>query len=254
LLANGWQLALRQNAWTFASWAAAALGMTALMASLATIAVDVTSDSENISSTLSALAGNKNDLQVAFLGAGLIFLVMLLMIMATTVIGAIRGDEAKQYLDSILVNPHKRTTWLAQRLLVGVTAILLVALAAGLITYGIGRHQDIVLNFGKVMATSLSVMGTVVFLLGLGALIYGLLPRLATPIMYLVFGWSFLIILLSSAMHLSSVVLQSSLFHYTSFNLADWPDWATLYWLVVLGFFMAVAGVVMFNRRDIITE
>jgi ABC-2 type transport system permease protein len=254
LLGSGWQLALRQNILLFAAWAGGALTVAALIAGLSTIAVNATADSKNLSHSIGALAGNGKDIRLAFLGAGFVFLVMILMLLATTIIGAIRRDEAKQYLDNILVQPHRRTTWLASRLLLGWAVIVLIALLAGLVTYLIATSQTIRLDFGKVMATSVCLVGTVGFLGGLGALIYGLKPRLAGLAMYVILGWSFLITLLASVLHLSSSLLHSSLFYYTSFNLAAWPDWQTFSLMILLCLTMAGCGIIAFAKRDTITE
>lgn len=253
LLGSSWKLALRQNIWMYVSWTTIAVVIAALMASLSGIAADATADSKSLSDSFNAVAGT-NDIKIAFLGAGFIFLVMILMIMITTVIGSIRSDEAKQYLDNILVQPRRRTAWLTHRLLLGFAIAILISVATGLITYLIGSSQDIALEFGKVLATSITLIGTIGFLLGLGTLLYGLTPRIVTPLMYLVIGWSFLIILLSSVVKLNSIIQHSSLFHYASFNLAAWPNWATFGWLIGLGLIMAILGVVAFAKRDIAIE
>lgn len=254
LLGGPGRQAVRQNAWIFIAWALGALGMTAIIANIVTIAAEATAESPTLSQSVLALAGNTDDLKIAFLGAGLVFIVMVLMIMATTIIGSIRGDEAKQYLDNILVQPHRRTTWLLTRLIIGVIVTLAISVACGLTIIATGSSQDINLEFWKVMALAVAMTGTIVFLIGLGTLVYGFIPRFAVILMYLVITWSFLVDLISSAVKLDEWLLQSSLFHYLSFNLAEWPDWKTFAWLCGLGIVMAIIGIFGFARRDIITE
>jgi ABC-2 type transport system permease protein len=254
LLGNSWQLGLRQNMWVWSAWAIAALTVSSLIASLTNVANDAATSSATISKSVDTLSGNTTDIRIAFLGAGLVFLVMILMVMTANIIGAIRNDEAKQYLDTILVQPTRRSIWLVHRLLLGLGAVLFIALASGIATYFIATGQHIELNFGKLFVTSICMVGTAIFLLGFGALLYGLLPRLATPLMYAFMGWSFIIILISSAVQLNSTLLHSSLFHYVSFNLANWPDISVFIWLSVLGIIMACVGVFAFTKRDIITE
>lgn len=254
LLRNGWQLALRQNGWVFVGWGTLALFMTGLIAALTNTAMKVSQDSGGLSDSVKNLGGNSQDLKIAFLGAGLVFLVMVLLIMAATVIGEIRRDEAKQYLDNVLVNPRRRTDWMISRLLLGSGIILMLSLLSGLLTYVVATTQGVNLDLVKVLATSFSAVGTIIFLLGLGALCYGFRPRLATAIMYFVIIWSFIITLVASATKLNSVLLHSSLFQYVTFNLAAWPAWGTFAWMIVLGIIMATAGTYLFNRRDIIYD
>jgi len=254
LLGSPAAFALRQNKWVYAAWLLGGLIFTGIIASITSIAVDATTDSPALSKSIQALGHSTADLKIAFLGAGLVFLVMVLLIMVTTVMGSIRGDEAKQYLDSILTQPHSRSGWLAGRLAVGLGATLAVSLLSGLLLYAIAHNQRIDVDLGKVLAASVGMMGSIGFLLGLGALLYGLRPRLAVPVMYLALLWSFIISLVSSAANLNKVVLDSSLFNYTSFNLAAWPDWTQFGALLALGAVMAAAGIVLFNKRDIVSE
>jgi len=254
LLSTAWQLALRQNFGVFLGWAFGALWMVSLIAALTNTAIKATTDSGKLSSSVHKLAGGQGSLKVAFLGAGFVFLAMVLLMFAINIIGGIRRDEAKQYLDSILVNPVRRNRWLASRLLLGFAIIVVIALTAGLLLYSIANAQHINLQLGKVLATSLCATGSVGFMLGLGTCIYGFRPRLATVCMYLVVGWSFLINLIASAAKLNSVISHSSLFYYLSFNLAKWPDWGTFGTFSLLGVLLATLGIAAFARRDIVSE
>lgn len=254
LLKTDWQIALRQNMWQWVAWALSALVLISMIAALTTVAINATESSSSLADSVRTLAHNSADLKVAFLGAGMVFLVMVLLVMAANIIGGIRADEGRQYLDNILVGPQRRTAWLTRRLVLGFLVMLGISLLSGLVLYAIAAHQHVPLNFGKVMATSVAVMGTVGFLLGLGSLLFGLLPRLASMILYAALAWSFLIILLGSALKLNTVVLHSSLFQYASFNLAAWPDWKTFAWLMVFGIVLTALGITAFAKRDIVVE
>jgi len=254
LLGNTWELALRQNMWSFIAWISGALLMIGITAGITTTAINATEDSDTLSSSVHKLAGNQASLKVAFLGAGLVLLAMILLIFAINVMSEIRRDEAKQYLDTILVGPLRRSAWLVNRLLLGLGVLFATSLAAGFLLYLVATSQHISLSLVKVLATSICAVGSVGFMLGLGTLIYGIQPRLATPIMYFVVVWSFLINIIASASSVSSAFIHSSLFYYTSFNLANWPDWGTFTGLMLLGVSFATLGIVGFNRRDITPE
>lgn len=253
LLRSTWCLALRQNFWVLAGWGLGALLIIGMIASLAHTAEGALRASGSLSKAVGKLGG-ANNLEVAFMSAGVLFMVMILLIMSATLIAQIRLDEAKQYLDNILVAPRKRTTWLAQRLLLGFGVVLMISLLGGLLLLAIASLQHITLDFAKVFATSICLVGSVAFLLGLGTLLYGLLPRMAAPVMYAVIFWSFLITLLASAAHLSKGLLHSSVFYYTNFNLTHSPDWTTFGWFMLLAILLSTAGVWSFTQRDIVPE
>lgn len=253
LLGSAWQLALRQNAWVFLGWAGFALAMGGIVASILNIAVDATSSSSSLSQSVYALAGTTDDLRLAFFGAGLVFVVMVLLILATVIVGTIRHDEAKQYLDNILVQPKTRTMWLMSRLVLGAAVTFVISFACITLMYFAAPH-DLPLDFAKLAALSISVLGTIGFLIGFGTLFYGVFPRLAVLAMYLVIIWSFLIDLVGAVVKLDDIFVKSSLFHYMTFNVSAWPDWSQFSWLVGLGVAMAAVGIICFTKRDIITE
>jgi ABC-2 type transport system permease protein len=253
LLKNAWSAALRQNFWTLLGWGIGALLVIGLIAGLANTAKGALKASGGLSKVVGKLGG-ANNLEVAFMSAGVLFMVMILLVMSTALIAQIRIDEARQYLDNILVAPQRRTTWLAQRLLLGLGVVLTISILGGLLLLAVASLQHITLNFGKVFTTSICLVGSVSFLLGLGALLYGFLPRLASIVMYTVIFWSFLITLLASAAHLSKWLLHSSVFYYTNFSLTQWPDWATFGWFMLLAIVFSTTGIWAFNHRDIISE
>ncbi|HSX06846.1 MAG TPA: hypothetical protein VLG92_03940 [Candidatus Saccharimonadia bacterium] len=254
LLSTPWSLALRQNFWVFLSWAFGALLMVGITAGVTTTAINATEDSGSLARSVHSLASGSHNLKIAFLGAGLVFLAMILLVFAITVVSEIRRDEAKQHLDTLLVGPLRRSHWLISRLLLGFGTVFMTALAAGLVLYAVAASQHITLDAGKVLATSICATGSVGFILGLGTLIYGLRPRLAVVAMYIVVIWSFLINLIASAARLNSILMHSSLFYYLSFNLAHWPDWGTFGTFMLLSVLLATLGIAVFNRRDIIPE
>jgi ABC-2 type transport system permease protein len=252
-LGNAWALALRQNFWVLVGWGLGALVMIGMISGLANTAVGALDAAGDLSKAVTKLGGTGN-LKVAFVSAGMLFMVMVLLMLSITIVGQIRRDEAKQYLDNILVAPQKRTTWLLQRLLLGLGTVLVISLLGGVLVQVIAGLEHISLSFGKVLATSVCVVGSVAFLMGVGTLLYGMLPRLTVLAMYAVITWSFVITLVASAAKLNTALLHSSLFYYTNFNLAQWPNWATFGWFVTLGAAFSAVGIWAFARRDIVPE
>lgn len=254
LLGNAWQLAYRLNIGVFMAWLFGTLLMTGLVASIIDVASEATRESPQLAAAIQALADNRESLEIAYLSAGFVFVAMVLMLYATTLLGSIRGDEAKQYLDTILAQPQSRVGWLIGRLILGVLLCLKIALLAGLVTYAFATSKGLDLDLMKVLADSFAILGTIIFLLGFGALFYGFLPRLTVASMAIVIGWSFIIDILRAVVDIGDILLHSSLFHYVNFNLADWPDWQTFAWLAGLGVIMAAIGIWAFTNRDIVTE
>lgn len=251
LLGSPLRLTLRQNTWTFISWAAGAVFLSTLMASLAKIAVDALVDSPSLRAIVTSFGGASNDITIAFIGSGMVFTVMVLLVMITMNVAGIRSDEAKGYLETTLVHPVRRSVWLTSRALLIAVMSLVVALLSCITTWGVARTQGIDIDLGDILLVGIALTGTTLFTLGLGILFYGLAPRLAIISMYIIIVWSFLVDMLQSATTINDALAKTSLFHYISTSPAATPDWQTFTWLALLGATMAAIGITLFTRRDI---
>ena len=248
------QLAIRQQLGIFIGWSIAAVAVSAIIAAVADIAAKAVADAPQMVDIIAKLGNSIGDIKVAFLGTGTIFIVLLLLIMATVGLGAIRRDEAMLYLDNLLVQPVRRSVWLANRLGILLGAALFISLISGLATLLIGGAIGIDLDASNLFAVCVALIGTIVFTLGIGTFVYGILPRLATLAMYVVIAWSFTIDIVASVVKLDDIFIKSSLFHYVSSSPSEVPNWATFAWLVGIGLVMAAIGIATFTRRDIVPE
>jgi ABC-2 type transport system permease protein len=253
LLSSPLALALRQNSISFISWGVSALFLSALMAQISSIAASAVADSPSLKQVVTQLGGSDN-MALAFIGAGFIFLVVVLLLMATTAIGSIRNTEAKNMLDNILVQPVRRSNWLVGRLALIIAATLIISLLAMTATWAMASAQHLSVELGTLLAIGIALTGTALLTIGFGTLLYGIAPRIATIGMYAVIIWSFLIDMISSVVKLNDLFAHSSLFHYISISPTAAPDWKTFTWLTCIGLVMMLAGTIAFTKRDIISE
>lgn len=254
LLQNPLTLTLRQNFFNAVTWCLSIIMMSGVIATVTNVAADALTDSPNLTNAITQLSGTTNDLKAAFIGAGMVFVVIALLIMAAVNLASVRKDEAKNYLDNILVQPVHRAVWLTMRVTAIALTFVLIALLATYSTWLIANGHGISIDLGNFLLVSIALTGTVVFTLGVGTLLYGLWPRIAAASMYIILGWSFLIDLISSAVKLDDFIVRTSLFHYMSLSPNDAPDWKTFSWLLGLGLVMAIVGIFSFTKRDIISE
>ena len=253
LLGSPLALALRQSSISFISWGVGALFLSALMAQISSIAASAVTDSPSLKHVVAQFGGSDN-IALAFIGAGFIFLVVVLLLMATTGIGSIRNNEAKNMLDNILVQPVRRSSWLVGRLALIISATVVISLLAMTATWIMASAQHLSVELGTLLTIGIALTGTVLLIIGFGTLLYGIAPRLATLGMYAVIVWSFLIDMIGSVVKLNDIFTNSSLFHYISVSPTAAPDWNTYVWLACLGLLMMLIGTIIFTKRDIISE
>jgi ABC-2 type transport system permease protein len=223
------------------------------MAQISSIAANAVVDSPSLKLAVAQLGGS-NSIALAFIGAGFIFLVVIILLMVTTALGNIRASEAKNQLDNILVEPIGRGNWLIGRLLLILVVAIVMSLLSVTATWAMASAQHLSVELGTLLLIGVALTGTVFFIAGLGTLLYGVVPRFTIFGMYMAITWSFLIDMISSVVKLNSFFINSSLFHYISVSPTSMPDWSTFAWLVSLGLAMMTIGVIAFIKRDIISE
>jgi putative exporter of polyketide antibiotics len=98
----------------------------------------------------------------------------------------------------------------------------------------------------------LNTVPPAVFLIGLGALVHAIAPRLVGVVVYGLVGWSFLVELTGSIVKMPRLLLDLSILYHVAPAPATNPHWGSAAVLVVLGLIGAVAAAVVFERRDLV--
>jgi ABC-2 type transport system permease protein len=64
-------------------------------------------------------------------------------------------------------------------------------------------------------------------------------------------AWSFLVEFLASVIRSNQLLIDTSIFSHIAPAPAANPNWAATAWLVALGVAAAIAGITVFDRRDL---
>jgi ABC-2 type transport system permease protein len=162
-----------------------------------------------------------------------------------------RDEEASGRLDNLLVRPVSRVVWLAGRLGVALGLVVLLGLAAGVGTWIGAANQHTGASPLTLVEAGLNVTPPAVFVLGVGALVFGVRPQLTTAVAYGVVTWSLMVDLLAALMKNVDWLKDSSLFTHIALSPGVKPDWGADAIMVLIGVAAAVLGAVAFQRRDI---
>lgn len=169
---------------------------------------------------------------------------------AASQVSATRGEEAGGHTDHLLARPVSRWRWMTGRLGVSAGLIITASIAAGLAGWAGIAGQHTGLGFAQLVKAGLNIAPPALFVLGVGNFAYGARPRLATAVAYGLVAWSFLVELLATVVT-SRWLLDTSVLHHIRAVPAAQPDWASAAWLAGLGILAALAGTVLFSRRDL---
>jgi len=255
LLSSPFALSLRQHIWTFIWWGLGALSFAGFITSLAKLSVAILKDASGAQAIVAKLGNSTSDMTLAFIGIGSTLTAMLLLIMTVVLFARIRHDEAKGYLDTVLVHPVSRSVWLAGRLLLVMLAVIVIAYISALLSWFVAhylQHIDAI-NLQPLLFSATSSIAVILFTLGVGVFAYGWLPRFAVTAMILFIGWSYLVDILGSIIKINATLTHTSLLHYLS-SPATTPDWKALVWLCSLGITMIATGIILFTKRDVVNE
>jgi ABC-2 type transport system permease protein len=90
--------------------------------------------------------------------------------------------------------------------------------------------------------------------LGLGALLYGLAPRLVVPVLYAFVMWSFLVEIVGSSVLYAGWLVHTSVLDPLGPVPASALQWEAIGILLVFTVLAALGGLAAFERRDTLTS
>jgi len=245
-------LAVHLERWAVLSWTA---GLGALALVFGVVARSAASGEVAVGSIeqqLGNLGAHPGGPEAAWIGYEFLYIAALLAFAAAGQISALRGEEADGHLDHLLARRVTRTAWLAERLGFAVVFVFVAGLATAVGGWlGLAsRHSEV--DFPAMLQAGLNTAIPALFVLGLGALLYGLVPRLAMPVLYGLVLWSFLIEIIGSSISSNHWLLDTAvLTHLGPVPAAD-LNWTAITALTGMGVLAAAAGLTAFRRRDLI--
>jgi ABC-2 type transport system permease protein len=188
---------------------------------------------------------------LGYLGVAFIIFAALVAMAAAGQVSATRDEEGEGHLDNLLVRPVARMPWLGGRLAVATAMLLVLGVAVGVGAWAGAASQQSDISLARILIAGVALVPPAVFVLGLGTLAQGLVPRYAGAVAYGIVAWSFLLQLIGSAVNLNSWVLDLSVFHHLAPAPASDPNWTSAAVLAAVGITAAALGAMTFDRRDL---
>ena len=147
-----------------------------------------------------------------------------------------------------------RACWMLGRLGMAAGVVTLAGVLGGVFTWLGAAAQHTGLSFTNIVGAGFNTVPAGVCLLGIGVLVWAVVPRLASAGVYAVLAWSFLVELLGGIVNSSHWSLDTSIFHQLAPAPATAPDWASNAALLGLGVAASLVSAFVFSRRDLAGE
>jgi len=253
LLNSPWGLALRLTETNIITWIIASAIATAAFSGVAKSAAQSFANAQPIQQVLSSITNNSNSAAL-FLGLMFMLLMIVIMVMTAGMVIAIREEEGSGRLDTLLVRPVSRATWLLGRILIVFLTLLGTSLVIGIVGWLVTHAQGIDLGKKTMLLAGLNTAPPSIFLLGAGILTMAILPRLTPIVTYGIIAMSFLIQFLAAALSAPTWVLDLSVLRHVALAPGANPDWHSNGILALVGIIAAAIGLWYFTKRDIVAE
>lgn len=231
----------------------AGLGVLGLVLGLvAQSAANAVSGSATIERILSRLGGRSGG-AVSYLGFAFLTAAALVAFAAAGQVSAARAEEADGYVDNLLVRRVARMRWLGERLAVGAVVVVGACVVAGVAAWLGAASQDSGVGLGQLLKAGVNIAGPALFVLGVGMLVFGARPRLASSVAYGLVVWSFLVEIVAGSTSTNHWLLDTSVLSHITPVPAAPPDWLAVGVLAGIGLVAALVGLVLFDRRDLVS-
>jgi ABC-2 type transport system permease protein len=176
-----------------------------------------------------------------------------LSVFAITAVQRLRQEEKGHYAEMLLSRPVSRVKWMGSHLTVAFAGSALILLALGLAS-GLGWSiaAGEFSHFPRVLGMSLSKIPSVWSFIGIAALLYGWLPRIASVLNWLILGTFIFIEMLWEPGIVGWSALQWTPFAYAHYSIPiDELPIVPLLLLTVLAMTLTGFGFMGFKRRNI---
>lgn len=242
-----WRLQ-RQTLWW---WAIGIAGFGAVWGSMLSSLDEFVEDNETMADMLDAMGMSSDSIREGFASMALTLLAMMAMAAALQVIVRIRTEEREGRAEAILGTAASRRRWFGAFVVVAQVAAPMLLLAAVIGTYGADAAVT-----GEFTGLADGVWGAlarvpaVVAVTGVAVLLTGWSGRTASA-GWFAFGASAILFLFGELLRLPMVVQQLSPLPHVTHQPFDAQPWLSLVVLTTIGLAGTVAGVALFERRDV---
>jgi ABC-2 type transport system permease protein len=238
---------------TILGWLGGVCAFGLLLGASAKEAAQSLEGSPSIESALKRLDGGGGAVR-AYLGLSFLIITLLVVFIAAGQITAARREESSGRVEHLLVRPLSRTRWILSRLGVAAAAVVLAGILGGIFAWLGVATQGVTISFTSLLGAGLNTVPAGLCLLGLGALAWSTVPRMASAAVYGILAWSFLVELLAGIVNSSHWLLDTSIFHQLSPSPAVAPDWTSGGVMLGIGVLAALAAASLFAHRDLAGE
>ena len=229
--------------------AAAAFVFAVLTEDFVAIFVDMDAEAAAIYEQMGYVALDTHEGYVAIV-LGFFFVVGVALFAAAQA-AAIREEEASWRVEHLLARPVGRVGWLVTRTLAAAIGVVVLGVAVGVAVWAATALGGAALAFGDAVSAGVNLVPAALLFLGLGVLVFGLLPRLTAPLTFGLVIAAYLLDFVGPLLELPDGLLDVSPFRHLAAVPVTGLDLNAALIMLGIGAFAALVGIVAFRHRDL---
>lgn len=248
----------------FLGWLIGSILLVAVIGGVANQITTVYSGSSAMKQTIQSLGGTSGALSISALLSGiLVYVVLLVVAYCLQSLVKTRYEEASGHLENILATKTSRINWLLKHVVFAIIGAIVILMISGFVTALSANISGVTpaLNLWDYSRNMLAYLPVAVAFVGIYVLCFGIIPRLATAV-----SWLLYVALICVEMFLS---LFAALFHWSDSvknflplqaftkifsGIANSNDWLAYLLTALIAVFAIILGLFFWRRRNIASD
>lgn len=244
--------AWRANLGVLLAWAAGVAAAGAVVGALLPTFEEFLGSDASLVDMLKAAGMNVDDLTRGFIGLWATMLGLVIAVYAAFRMGAAWNEEASTRAEFLLTRPVRRRRWLGGHVLCMIAAVLALDVVSAAAMWLASVAADANLTASDTFSAMLNTVPMVAVFAGLSVLVFGLTPRLTVAVGAAAAAAAFVLELVGPILEWPEWLVGLSPFHHLAAVPVDPVEWPAALVMLAIGVALTLAGVVAFERRDLV--
>jgi ABC-2 type transport system permease protein len=244
--------AWRTNLSALLAWAGAVALAGVVVGTLLPTVDDYLATDTGFQDLLAAAGMNVTDLTGGFIGMWATVIGLVIAVYCAFRMGSTRGEEASARAELLLTRPVRRWRWLGGHVLCIVASVIVLSVSAGTAMWLAGLVTVAPLTAADAFAAVLNTVPMIIVLAGLCVLVFGVAPRLTVAVGASAAVGAYVLELVGPLLRWPEWLVGISPFHHLEDVPVDPFGLPAALAMVAIGAALTVAGMLMFERRDLV--
>ncbi len=238
----------------FLGWLAGVMIMVATIGVLVPEMTHIYESSESMKAMIVAMGG-EGAMVPSFLSAMLSMIALMVIGYVVHALGRLRAEESSGHLENLLATRMSRMSWIAWHSAIALAGGIFMLVASGMaLAVSVNIASDFTADTMEYTLAGISYIPSLLLFIGGYIVLFGVIPRLSSVLMWLYFGFVVFMAWLAPMLRLEQWVMDISPLSHIAAAPAEDIKVVPLLVIGCLGLMLAVVGVVAWRNRNLLEQ